>query len=181
MDRPTAEDIRAWSKLDFASYDYPAPTPPDADPLQLLVDQAIAYVVAVTGRPLDATMPGDLAPLAEQAVRMRVEQLVIGGQAETVEEAAEALADAGIQSFSVPGYSETRFRPESSEVYKRLNWWPSLAELLYLLMTDEKREDFDARVAGYHAPGFAVTEVDWADVLPTTPPDPFDPWPLGWY
>src|SRR5688572_30364250 len=98
MDPITVDDVQARSRLDFVSLGYP-----DDDALQPLVDEAIAYVAAMTCRTIDE-IPEELAAIAYRAVTMRVEQILMTSHPEYVESAADDL----IQSFSTPGYSETK-------------------------------------------------------------------------
>lgn len=157
MDAPTAADVREVAKLDFAGLGYPAGSPDDLD---LIVEMAVAYVEQMTGRTF-ASMPPELEPLALQAVTMRTEQLVYYNQADFV----EASVNDRIQSFSVPGYSETRAAGATAS-YKMglVNPWVALHELLWLLMTPEAKEEWQNVVMGRDAPAFEVSEVDWAAV-----------------
>src|SRR3954451_15185130 len=107
MVAPTVEDIRSWSKLDFVEMDYPEPVDPDPDPLDVLLSRSLSYVQRVTGRKIDDTMPDDLEETANEAVQMRVEQLVFQSQDDYV----ETGSDDQISNFSVTGYSETRGGP----------------------------------------------------------------------
>jgi hypothetical protein len=102
-------------------------------------------------------MPASLDDLALQAVALRTVQLVRSFQADQIE-----LVDDGILSFSVPGYSETR-RDTATSFYKNglVNPWALLHELLWLLMTPEKREEWQDTLNNENAPAFAITETDW--------------------
>src|SRR4051812_44981544 len=81
---PDAAHVRSWTldgnddpTFPFERYGFPAPTS-GADRLDTVVAQAVAYVELMTGRTLDGTLPLQLQPLAQDAVAMRVEQLVLG-------------------------------------------------------------------------------------------------------
>lgn len=152
MDRPDADAVRAvLPAFAWADFNYSGAT------LDPVVEMANAYVEAVTGRVLDASMPTELDDLALQAVALRTAQLVSMFQADSI----ETMTDDGIQSFSVPGYSETR--RDLTSVYKNglVNPWPLLHELLWLLMTPAKREEWQDTLNDENAPAFAITETDW--------------------
>jgi hypothetical protein len=174
VEAPTTTQIRAWSKLDFDGLGYEKPATGE-DPLDFQVARARDYIVFVTGRPLDATMPEELVTTAQEAVQRRTEQLVIKSQ----EDEAETAGDIDmVQSFSAGSYSETRVNSERATKFagKPLNPWPHLNNLLELLMTEEKREYWQEVLAGIHRPYTSVSEVDWheGDIL-----DRIDPWAFG--
>ena len=148
MPLPTAAAIRQASRLDFEALGYGDGTGA-TDPLDDVVGSAIAYVEQVTGRiPLTA-MPEDLRGLAFDAVRMRTEQLALGLESASVEENIEATGGAGVQSFTVPGYSETRFGPEIDEYRKWINNWPALNDSRTLpFCSDARRHQSQPRTNG---------------------------------
>jgi hypothetical protein len=166
---PTAADVEAWSRLDFAAMGF------SSGDLDRLLAQAVAYVEQVTGRVPLTAVPDELAALAAQAVMMRVEQLASQAQEEMVESATD---EGGVISFSTPGYSETRANPsQGGKVWSRVvNRWQALADLLLLLMTEEKRDDWQAALNGTFAPEWEVTEMDWSGEGPM---GPTGEWP-GW-
>lgn len=182
MDRPTGADLQEWSKLDFAELEYS-----DDAALDMLVEQACVYVEHVTGRGLSSPpvgsvggvklveMPDDLVALAQQAVRMRTEQVALQAQPDYVETAADDL----VSSFSAGAYSETR-RDAPRKDAKRMNSWAALQEILLLLCTPDRYDFWLAWMDGVHAPAFAVSEVAWG--YPSSPFGagvPVD-WDLPW-
>jgi hypothetical protein len=169
MMAPTAEDVRTWSRVDFADVDlgYAAPVGADPDPLQPVVDRAIAYVTAVTARPYDDTCPTLFVPLMNQAAQMRTEQLVYQESADAVETAGDFDL---IGSFSAGSYSETR--RDQPRQRRPLNPWPALEDLLWLLLGLAPGETNDAVEAMNdwwrlelglmpNPPAWALVEVDW--------------------
>lgn len=178
MEAPTATDVRNWSDVNFARYGYGE----DAR-LQVQVTRAIGYVLYITGQSLaspDASNtplgdPANLVPILEQAVQMRTEQLVMQGRVGYVSSAAEKDV---IQSFSVGSYSETRasggFTARTGAAEKSINKWPSLEELLWMLMTPERYEFWLAFVSGQQTPDFAVEEVAWGPFRSAI--EFFEPW-----
>lgn len=154
MDRPDAELIRERSKVDFDSLGFT-----DDDQLQVVVDQANAYVEWVGGRALDSTMPANLATIAEQAVRMRTEQVAFQAQPDYI----EAATDDAVSSFSAGNYSETRRDPPTKRTL--LNEWVALNDLLWMLMTTDQFDYWTNLLTGVHAPAFEVTEVAWGGLV----------------
>lgn len=155
MDTPDAATVRGASQLNFATLGYPPGATPD--PLEVPVQMAVEYVQEVTGRQLDDSMPDNLDMLALQAVVMRTEQVVYASQADRI----EGVTDEGIASFSVPGYSETRRDARSIWKEGLVNPWRMLSDILWLLMTPEKRDEWQAQFDGEDPPAFEITEVDW--------------------
>lgn len=154
MDRPDAESVAALSKVDFGVLGYSV----DDGTLQAIVDQADAYVEWVTGQTLDSAMPSGLVAIAEQAVRMRTEQIAFQAQ----EDYIEGATDETIQSFSAGSYSETRRDPTRRGEQKMLNAWQALTDILWMLMTPDKYDYWLSFLSGVHAPAFEVTEVAWS-------------------
>lgn len=150
---PDAAAVEAWSAVDFDALGYA-----DAD-LERLIARAVAYIAAVTGRVPLTSVPEELIAVAEEAIQRRVEQLALTGTAGSV---GGVVSDDGVQSFSVPGYSETRFDRSRVDVKAGVTQpWGALWDLLWLLMTPEMREAWMAEREGGHAPAFGVTEIDW--------------------
>lgn len=163
MIAPTTAEVRAWSKIPFDELEYP---PADPDPLDVLVARSIEYVEDVTGRKLDSSMPSEFTHTANEAVQRRVEQLVYKASEDQVETAADDL----IQSASAGSVSETKRDPGAlaPSKLKLVNPWPHLADLLWRLMTEDKRDEWN-EVFGQRAPHFEVSEVDWDSPAATDP------------
>lgn len=165
MIAPTTAEIRAWSKVSFEDLEYEEPGGSKPDPLDVLVGRAIEYVLDVTGRTLE-DIPTTLEWTAKEAVQRRVEQLAFQQADDHVETASDEL----IKSFGAGSYNEAKrdileLSPSQS---KHVNPWHLLHDLLWRLMTDEKREWWEEQMDGKHRPAFAITEVDWeiGDELP---------------
>lgn len=170
MQAPDLADLKQWSKVDWDELDFGVD-----DQLQTLLDRAIKYVCAVTGRTFDddpsigAEIPDPLIETGNEAVQMRAEQLGFQGQ----EDYIETGSDDEIQSFSAGSYSETRKTPTrltrggSEAGLLPVNQWDALNQRLWLLMTPEM-EDFWREKFGQMPPSFATTEVDWeaSDMYP---------------
>jgi hypothetical protein len=164
MDAPTAAEVREWAppQFAFASYGYPAPEGEAPDTLEARTRWAWAYVLETTGRtPEDLT--GNDQALAEQAVTLRVMQLALGSSATTF----ATLSKPWIKSFTAGSYSETRFSPSelggnAKDVLTKVNPWLELASLLWLLMTDEKRDYWLEVFGGRVRPAGAFIPVDFS-------------------
>lgn len=156
-DTITVEQVRTWSKVDFAGLDYAEPDS-GPDPLQVLVDRAIEYVLRVTGQTLDS-IPEALTNTWQEAVQRRTEQLAFKAQEDEAETAGDFEL---INNFSAGSYSETRRGMGETEKAKQINPWPLLHELLWGLATDDARDAWlEYWEGGTMAPAFDVTEVDW--------------------
>lgn len=157
---------------------------------------ALAYLVVMTGRyfddwptpGFDGAQPISASPemntLTRQAVRMRVEQIVMQKQPGYVDTATDDL----LSSFSVGSYSESRRDlPLGNKASPPLlNSWPELNNLLWSVMTPERHDYWVAATGGVNEPAFLVQEVDWSligkDWLygPHGYFNPYAPWTM-WY
>lgn len=154
---------------------FPDPSPAPDTALQEELTLAWNYVEKRTCRDFDALNAADPANeadviLARRAVLLRLVQQVIH---ESTDYSDEALADL-VRSFSVPGYSETKYdRAAKIEERQLLNPLPALHDLLYLLITPECWEKWlaDVRGSSEEPPASAVTEFDWFS-LPYRNPGP---------
>jgi hypothetical protein len=170
MVTPTASDVRLWSRVDFTDLGYP---PADPDPLQVMVDRAVAYCQSVTGVMFDASFPDSTTntPNAQAAVQYATEMLVYEAQ----EDYLETAADDVVMSFSAGNYSETRVDPEKRAKMRMMNANPALNRALWGLMTPDKQDEWLAAMTGKNAPAMATTEVDWGGWY-----GPYEPVPGAW-
>lgn len=167
MNPPTAAEFRADTRINWVTLGYPTSPAGDA-----LLEEEIAlswaYVEEKTCRDLDALdANSNLGRLASRALKYRT----IQSSTQSEQSAIIVTTDSNIRSFSVPGYSETRFSP--SELYgdadfdfTRLNPLPSLAELLWLMMTEECKAAFlvnGGSSDSQNAPYSQITAVGWYD------------------
>lgn len=175
METPTGADVRATlPKFDWDGR--VGPVSGQTDPVDPLAAEAAVYVFQITARPLDATMPAQLEPLALRATALRAAQLAVQGDDDYV----GTVNDDAVQSFSIGPYSETRrdtstLRGGRSPAQERLNPWPQLEQILWLLLTllpgetnaqvDERRDYWRYMLQGQIPPAFALTEVDWTNGL----------------
>lgn len=155
MEAPTVTEIRSWSRVDFAELNYEEAEP---DPLEVLVTRSIDYVMDVTGRTLE-NVPTELVTTAQEAIQRRVEQLAYQQQEDHVEGAADEI----ISSFGAGSYNERKreVKDLALQQTKQVNNWHLLHDLLWRLMTEEKREWWEEQISGKPRPAFQVTEVDW--------------------
>jgi hypothetical protein len=181
VNRPTAADIREWSKVDFDSLTYSD----DAD-LQLVIDRAGDYIEWMTGRTMDDTMPTQFERGFNQAVQYKTEDYAYIDQPENVETIGDFML---ISSFSAGSYSETRRSLDELAKARMIDADPRLNSLMWGLMTDDKRDFWNDWLNTVNSPAFEVTEVDWSlthlgSYLPGrttdaayTPVDAFGTWP----
>jgi hypothetical protein len=138
------------SKVNFDALGYA-----DDTDLQVVVDQANGYLGWITGQTW-AVLPTEMEAIAGQAARMRTEQVAFQSQEDYVETATDDV----VQSFSAGSYSETR--RDWNQDRKVLNSWPALNDLLWMMMSDDKRDDWLMLLTGVNAPAFEITEVAWS-------------------
>lgn len=163
----TVDDIREWSKVDFAALDYAAPTGYADDPLEKLLDRAIEYVLNVTGLGTEDNVPSDLTNTWEEAVQRRTEQLTFKSQEDEVDTGSDFEL---INNFTAGSYSETRRGMGETQKAKMINPWPLLNDLLWRLATLDKRDEWiDYWAGGALAPAFEVSEIDWDVYHPISP------------
>lgn len=148
----------------YGTLGYPVPADGDPDELDDLVLDAISDIETDTGRiPLSALPSLESFPagpeayirIARRAVALRVAQIAFGGGRGNLSQDAS-----GVQSFSVPGYSETRGSKTATNVGALTNPWPELWALIWRLMTPEKREEWVAAQRGEDVPFLDIIDVD---------------------
>lgn len=161
MDRPTAEEIRLDTRIDWVAIGYPDTVAGNA-----LLDEEIAfawaYVESKSCRDLDALVVDDpLGILGLRALKLRVLQSTTQSSSSYVNQSLNNL----IKSFAVPGYSETKFDPpwvnNKNFQHAVVNDWPVLADLLWMMMTDECKQFYIDMFKDEFAPFSVTTEVMW--------------------
>jgi len=157
MTKPTAASYRADPRINWVSLGLPAGGSPDS--LEAEINMAWAYVEEVTGLQLEPISSTDnKAYIAYQAVRLRTIQQAVQGTGTF----ASQSNNQNIKSFAVPGYSETR--GDSSKISIDaffFNPWTALEDLLWLLATQEKKDEALAKKEGEVQPFSDVREIDW--------------------
>lgn len=159
MLKPTPAELRLDTRIDWVALGFPETVAGDAL-LASEIDLSWAYVNAKTCLDLSTLEVGsDKAILASQALKLRTVQGTIQGSGTFITQALSNL----IQSFAVPGYSETRFGPQSSDrfSYMQVNGWPVLADLLWAIMGEECRQGYIDELTGENAPFSSITQMDW--------------------
>jgi hypothetical protein len=175
MDAPTLEQVRARSEVisgRFAS--------PGGDvALQTLVDDAVAYVAAVTGRAIGLiageAVPDGLVPIAVRAVTLATEGFAVGGALDIRE--SSASGEPVLASLTAGPYAESYFAPGSERTAESLlSPDRALARLLWLLLTDAKR----AALLRLLDPGAFPEEAAWGVMEVDFFPESIDPDVAGW-
>ena len=130
--------------------------------LQSEIDDAWAYIseraCGLDLSALDAT--SNKGRLALRAVKLRTIQQAVQGQGSFVSASVNNL----VKSFSVPGYSETRFDPATQSnkfLHSSLNEWPVLADLIWSIMDQDCRDQLIALFNNENAPASTIVEHDW--------------------
>lgn len=136
---PTVDDVREWSKVDFDELEFEEPEGSNIDPLERIVLRSALWLQFTTGREFgefegESLEEDHLLAGMQQAVKMLVEYEAYLAQPEHAETASDFNE---IQSFSAGNYSETRRSPNSRT--RGLHPWHALDELLYDLLTDERK------------------------------------------
>jgi len=159
MNKPTAADYRLDTRIPWEQLGLPLQNPDSV--LQSEIDDAWAYIEEKACRDLDALdETTTIGRLSLRAVKLRTVQQAVQGQGSFMNQALNNL----IKSFSVPGYSETRVDPYTSNgkfMHSILNEWPVLADLIWTIMPEECREKLLALYLEERTPASAYTEHDW--------------------
>lgn len=158
MDPLTAADVRRLGPpaFDWTAAGYPPAASGEPDRLQDRVDEETAVVLTTAGRTL-AGMPLELEPIARKAIVLSI----LTGAMEFGADALEVMAAPWLKSFTAGSYSETRFSPGELAAAKGQVAPGALGRLLWLLMTDEKRQEFMERESGEYAPAMMLREDDY--------------------
>ena len=140
MTIPTAADLRADTRIDWAvRFGLPLPTAPDPDPLDIEIAIAWPMLEELTGRDFES-MDSGYDALILRATTYMVVYMASAGRGDFGALFAET---AGIISFTVPGYSETRSQARTLQSGR--DWffhpWRPLDMLLWALATQEKRDE----------------------------------------
>lgn len=150
----TAADVRGWSKLDFDGRGYPTG---GSDPLDIEIERAHAYLEDVTGQvTADIASPSVLATKWAEAVQYRTEQQVIWNSDDYAGDSNESAID-----ISVTGYSQRRVGTKEQAPRDMINPWPKLNDLLWSLLTDDRREHWLAICGGDNGAVEVITEHGW--------------------
>lgn len=162
-----AATVRSLTRnINYVPLGYPVPADGDPDELEQLILDATGDIEVLTGRiPLSQVPSTDSFPAggevyirtARRAVALRVAQLAYNQSKGNMSASAS-----GVQSFSVPGYSETRGGGSgtTANVGAITNPWPELWSLIWMLMTPEKREEWVAAQRGEDVPFIDIIDVD---------------------
>ena len=140
VDTPTASQLRQHSPYLKAQY-----LEGDGDTeLELLASITAPLVGSLTGRAIAGNegeeVPAALLPLAFRAIAMKTEQFdaALGSR----KSRRRSMNRGNLASFSAGSYSESYFGPDQAMKAKRLDPDPILAELLWALCTDAKKQEW---------------------------------------
>lgn len=164
MQKPNTSEVRGWTpKVPWPELGYGVPHA-GADPLDLEVALAVAYVEWVIEMPLEA-VPPTMEAIAQKAVVLRVIQQV---NVDSEEQQEASFAGDVLKSFNVTGYSETYVEPGEAQQAQRkgmmINPWAELNRLLWALvsLTPKRLGWWRAFLSEGGIPAYGVVEMDWS-------------------
>lgn len=157
MDKPTPTNLRADPRIPWASlFNIPDGSAGDTV-IQEEIDLAWGYLTKECGRDFDDITEDDDVVVANRAVKLRIVQQAAYGKGTFGEVMSYS---SGVQSYSVPGYSENRFDPAQGRQAGSRPWlfnpWPELDRLMYILATPERQAEVRSEAKGVWAPDVQV-------------------------
>ena len=161
MNKPTAFEYRLDKRIDWDSLGLPDPDPDPDIILQGEIDDAWAYIASKTCLDLDTLdESSNLGRLALKAIKLRVLQQAFHSTGGYLSGSFNNL----VKSFTVPGYSETKYdMPSADSRFKSslINENPDLADLIWSIMTEECRQKLLSLLNDENEPFSTITEIDW--------------------
>lgn len=162
MEAPTVAELRERS--DYLKTRFPDGTG-DAE-LAEWVAAVDGLLSEMTGRSIGPEAAGEEVPtsliaLAKRAIVMKTEQLVssLGGN---YAERRATIGSGNLASFSAGAYAESYFGPEAASKAGMLDPDPAIADILWALCTDEKRDEWLAKWQGVQQPAAMVQSFEWS-------------------
>lgn len=159
--------IRARSAMLAARYPAADPYDPDADALAPFVQVAEQLVSSFTGRDVDVgvgePVPAEMTAVAVLAVQLMTEQIVVSGGGDV--RASEAAAGGQrLRSISAGPWSESYFAPGELTLKNGVAVITGnmlLDQVLWSLMTQDKRDEWFALATGVQPPAAIVSGFDY--------------------
>jgi hypothetical protein len=162
VDAPTVEEVRKRS--DYLATKFPDPT--GTEELEEWIAAADGLVASLTGRAIGPESPGEEVPkslvaLAKRVIVVKIEAMVTGLGGNFAERRA-SVSSGNLASFSAGAYAESYFGPEVASKAGMLDPNPMIADMLWALATEEKREEWLLKWQGVEAPAAMVQSFDWS-------------------
>lgn len=162
MDAPTVEEVRKRS--DYLAQKFPDPD--GNEELEEWIAAADGLVSSLTGRAIGpgaegAEVPPNLVALAKRAIVVKIEAMVNGLGGNFAERRA-SVGSGNLASFSAGAYAESYFGPEVASKAGMLDPNPMIADILWALATEEKREEWLMKWQGIEAPAAMAQSFDWS-------------------
>lgn len=162
MDAPTVEEVRKRS--DYLATKFPDPA--GTEELEEWIAAADGLVSSLTGRAIGPESPGEDVPkslvaLAKRVIVVKIEAMVTGLGGNFAERRA-SVSSGNLQSFSAGAYAESYFGPEVASKAGMLDPNPMIADMLWALATEEKREEWLLKWQGVEAPAAMAQSFDWS-------------------
>lgn len=160
MEAPTLEEVR--SRSDYLSTKFPSPAG-DGE-LTDWLEASVGLVASLTGRAIGevagAEVPTGFLALARRAIVLKIEAMVtsLGG---SFAERRSSAGSGNLSSFSAGAYSESYFGPEVAAQAGVLDPNPVVADILWALATEEKKEEWLAKWKGIESPAAMAQSFEW--------------------
>lgn len=161
MDAPTVEEVRKRS--DYLAEKFPDPD--GTEELEEWIAAADGLVSSLTGRAIGPEAEGEDVPkfllaLAKRVIVVKIEAMV-SGLGGSFAERRSSISSGNLQSFSAGAYAESYFGPEVASKAGMLDPNPMIADMLWALTTEEKREEWLAKWKGVEAPAAMAQSFEW--------------------
>lgn len=167
---PTPDDVRNLSEL--IADRFPVGGADSERKLRNIVYMSIALVQGMTWRLIDPTLgsppgkvfeavPVSLVPIAIRAVTLMAEQQAVTGSLEFVASTNEGRR---LRSISAGPWSESYFAPGELVMKNgrpQMSTNPELDTCLWLLATEDAREEFITLTTGQQPPAAVITTIDY--------------------
>jgi hypothetical protein len=139
--------------------------PADNEELAEWIAAAEGLVSSLTGRAIgvEATgepVPAHLVALAKRVIVIKIESMV-AGLGGTFAERRSSVSSGNLASFSAGAYAESYFGPEVASKAGMLDPNPMIADMLWALATEEKREEWLMKWQGIEAPAAMAQSFEW--------------------
>jgi hypothetical protein len=161
VDAPTVKEVR--DRSDYLKTKFPDPT--GDDELAEWIAAADGLVSSLTGRAIGAEAEGEDVPpslvaLAKRVIVIKIEAMVttLGGN---FAERRASISSGNLQSFSAGAYAESYFGPEVASKAGMLDPNPMIADMLWALATEEKKEEWLLKWQGVEPPAAMVQSFDY--------------------
>ena len=161
MDAPTVEEVRKRS--DYLAGKFPA-TDGDEE-LAEWIAAADGLVSSLTGRAIGPEAEGEDVPaalvaLAKRVIVVKIEAMV-AGLGGNFAERRSSISSGNLSSFSAGSYAESYFGPEVAAKAGMLDPNPMIADMLWAMTTEAKKEEWLLKWQGVEPPAAMAQSFEW--------------------